>query len=609
MILCTHQVKNMIPLKKNFTYLILNKFGQVNSEPAPEVSCPESGAYFLDTRLLNRYEWNFAGFDLLKSECEGSHKITQYFSKFSHHKQTLLIVRCLTVRENGFVDELMIRNDDIESHEFTPALHLNSDFLDMFEVRGHFADEQSRECKKHLSDKEYQAVYNDSQGVKSSVQLAFDGFAPDSVLPVAPRNVKRISIEATFNSDLPIGRESLQVPTNWLDKEHNPYEIYRQAAQDLHDLLLATPQGVTIAAGIPWFVTPFGRDSIIASWLLLKSYPELASGTLRFLAANQGRKRDDFRDELPGKILHEQRYGELSRKGELPFLTYYGSADATPLFVVLLHDYCQEVNDYALMHELQEHWQAALTWLETYQNNDGLIVFKGNANGLTVQSWKDSHDSLSYSDGRLGEGALAVAEVQGYGYAAYLAAAQFYRHMGEAELAEHYKNKALQLQQTFEQMFWMPAHSNYAIAVDEQGKQLDVNSSDSGHLLWSGIVPETKTDTLVNRLFEADMWSGWGLRTLGSNEVRYNPLSYHNGSIWPHDTAIFAAGLKRHGKDHHFETVKQALMAVAESQEDKRLPELFSGYAKGSQPILPYIEACRPQAWAAAALIYIMNNP
>jgi glycogen debranching enzyme len=389
------------------------------------------------------------------------------------------------------------------------------------------------------------------------------------------------------------------------------WRVLRQAVLDIESLLLTTAEGRMIAAGIPNFVVPFGRDSLITAWLLLEADPGLARSVLAYLATKQGQKEDPFHDEEPGKILHEHRESELSRIGELPFRTYYGSADSTPLFLVVLGDYVAKTGDADFARALEPNWRAAVAWIGRYADKRGLINFRQRADGrgLTVQSWKDSADSMSYSDGRLGEGSLAVAEVQGYVYAAFHAAARLSELCGGPQ-AERDLWLALagELAARFDQLFWMERHGNYALALDEQGRQLDVNSSDSGHLLWSGIVPREKAERVIARLFADDLWSGYGVRTLSSREKRYNPLSYHNGSVWPHDTAIFAAGLRRYGDEAGFAKVREALVALANFSGDLRLPELVGGYPRGGDvPPLPYVESCRPQAWAAAALIYVLG--
>lgn len=598
----------MIPLKKNFSYLILDDLGQVR---ATHDEAPEAGGYMLDTRLLSQYQWHLPNFKLLHSKYTGSRKLVQYFSRFENHKQSLMVIRTLTLHEQGFVDELHLVNDDLTAHEFKADLSMDSDFVDIFEVRGHAPSFSRSNIRKDRTDHSYKASYQAQDGIESAVEIALSGFVLGETIRLQPRQSKLLMVNARFSCSYDLAATARFIPDNWLsrdDSRHQNDDVFRQAEMDLHDLLLHTKQGLVIAAGIPWFVTPFGRDSIITSWLLLRNYPELAEGTLRFLAANQGQKEDPYRDEQPGKILHEQRYSELSRIGKLPFHTYYGTADATPLFIMLLRDHALHTDSLDLVQDLQPHWQAALAWMETYQNEQGLIVFHSNERGLVVQSWKDSHDSLSYSNGELGKGDLAVAEVQGYAYAAYLSADYFYRSLGDHQKADYYQRKAEKLKATFNDLYWMPEHNNYAIALDAQGRQLDVNSSDSGHLLWTQIVSNDKVDRLVERLFQKDLWSGWGLRTMSTQEKRYNPISYHNGSVWPHDTALFAAGLKRYGKHNEFQKVREALVDVARNQKDLRLPELFAGYPRHLAPILPYQEACRPQAWAAAALVYVMSQ-
>ena len=600
----------MIPLKRNFSYLVLDDAGQIASSDNGLSVCPEAGAWFLDTRVLSHYAWDLSGFHCVHQETYGSRKLVQYLTRFEAHKQDLLLVRTFEISEFGFVDQLELVNDDSSDHEFFAHVRVASDFADIFEVRNPSIDNEVRDIAIRQDASHYQAMYVAPDGESISVFLDLEHFRFDETLSISSRSSKTLQVRARFESSIEVASLPDDIYDGWLQSGHieDDDRIYQQAALDLQDLLLATKDGLTIAAGIPWFVTPFGRDSIITSWFLLDVEPRLAAGTLRFLAANQGKKHDEFRDEQPGKILHEIRYSELSRIGKLPFHTYYGTADATSLFIILLHDYYRATNDDSLVTDMIPNLEAALNWMASQTDERGLIVFEGNEWGLTIQSWKDSHDSLSYSDGRLGEGALAVAEVQGYAYAAWSAAAEIFAIIGEQSRSRDYMEKAKEFRDSFDRHYWMPQHDNYAIALDAQGRQLDVNNSDSGHLLWSGIVKENRMEPLVNRLFMPDMWCERGLRTLSKNEVRYNPISYHNGSVWPHDTAMFAAGLKRYGLMKEFAVVREAMMEVARHQPDKRMPELFAGYASNERPVLPYLEACRPQAWSAAALVYLMHH-
>lgn len=593
----------MIPLKHNFAYCILDADGRI------EPGLRESGFYFLDTRVLSRYRWAFRDFDCLHREAGNGRQLTEYWSRSRDHRQELSVCRRLVLSEEGFVDTLEIANTDHRFHRFVVDLAMDSDFADMFEVRGQFADLDHRTLTCARGTHHFHGHYEATDGVQHDIDLVLSGADFHDELEIPPGKSVTLKLEARVSSSLHQGKQAVKVTEDWLGTVADPHSrtVYHQAADDLRCLLLATEEGLTVAAGMPWFVTPFGRDAIISAWFLLPRFPQLAEGVLRFLGAHQGRADDAYRDEQPGKILHEQRYGELSRTGRLPFHTYYGAADSTPLYLLLLADTVARTENVALIRELRPHWEAGLHWMLQHRDERGLIVFRGNDRALTVQSWKDSNDSLSYADGRLGTGALAVAEVQGYAYAAYRAAETFYQQLGETDQAQRFRAEAEQIQQRLHDWFWMEEHDNFAIALDEEGHQLDVNSSDSGHLLWTGAVCPDHARRLVPRMMQEDMWSGWGLRTLSTEARMYNPLSYHNGSVWPHDTALFAAGLKRYGYEQEFREVTRALIDLARSQPDRRLPELVGGYARYTHPPLPYLDACRPQAWSAAALIYLLT--
>jgi glycogen debranching enzyme len=276
--------------------------------------------------------------------------------------------------------------------------------------------------------------------------------------------------------------------------------------------------------------------------------------------------------------------------------------------VALLFETWRATKDEALVLELKPHWEAALGWMKRDgdPDGDGFLEFAGiKGKGLSVQSWKDSHDSLSHKDGRLAQGAIAVSEVQGYAYAAYLAAADFYRLSGDDAEAERWQQEADGLQARFHEAFWLEPLQTYALALDGDKRPLEVLSSDAGQLLWSGIVPKAVAPRLVKTLFSDALFSGWGIRTLGASEARYNPVSYHNGSVWPHDTALIAGGLARYGFHSEAATLREALFDLAASQHDLRAPELVAGYARSAAPPVPYPVACRPQAWSAAAILYL----
>lgn len=352
---------------------------------------------------------------------------------------------------------------------------------------------------------------------------------------------------------------------------------------------------------------PFRPRQLLTALMVLPWGKEVARGVLRYLAQRQGSTWDPWREEEPGKILHEVRLGELSRTGQVPFARYYGTVDATPLFLVLLGRYLDFTGDLALIQSLKAQWEAALDWMRRADlDGDGLLEFQPSGSGLTVQAWKDSHDSMSHADGSLAEPPLAVSEVQGYAYAAFLQGAKLYQALGEGAMAERWRSRAEELFALIQEKFWLSNLSTYALALDRNKEPLRVKASNAGHLLWAGAVAQELLTPLVRTLFSPELWSGWGLRTLGTREVRYNPLSYHNGSVWPHDTALFAGGLFRYGLKEEGQQVIAALRDLALSQPDHRLPELVAGFprAEGQAPV-PYPAACRPQAWGVGAALYL----
>lgn len=600
--------KTMHPLKANHCYAVLDTSGMAGANIL-EVA----GFFFHDTRHLNNYSWNMEGFDLIHSQDHPT-RLVQFWSRFANHEQQLLIRREISLRPDGFDDELSVQNSGRQVRHFTPELSFDADFVDVFELRGtkRTSPRNKVECRSQNGNTEF--VYLAQDGVKLNTSVKIGGSSLDAKLQIAPGKAVKITVAVRFASSMiASSQEPAKISWNSVNNSASEPEIgaLSQARLDIETLALSTESGTCIAAGIPNFVVMFGRDSLISAWFLLKETPELARGVLKFLAKHQGQKHDDFHDEQKGKILHEFREGELSRIKELPFAPYFGSVDATPLFLKVLADYVQISGDADLARELEPQWRAALAWIEGQKDKRGFLKYSGakDGKGLINKCWKDSDDSMSYSDGSLATGSLAIVEVQGYLCAAYEAGALLNELVG-AEKSESERLVALcnSTREAIDTYFWMDDKKTYALALDDEGKRLDVVSSNPGHLLWSGAVPNNKVDILIERMFGDDLWSGWGLRTLSSTENRYNPLSYHNGSIWPHDTAMFGAGLYRYGKLNSFQQVTGALIDLAHEQQDQRLPELVGGYQRNSDiPPLPYVESCRPQAWAAASLIYLLH--
>ena len=393
--------------------------------------------------------------------------------------------------------------------------------------------------------------------------------------------------------------------------------VLDRGLRDLRLLLLSLPTGPYMAAGIPWFAVPFGRDGIITALELLAVNPDIAVGTLRYLAARQGRRVDPSRDEEPGKIMHEMRSGELARAGVVPFGPYYGSVDATPLFLVLLGRAVAWLGDdgqgLALARELEGALRAALAWLDDYGDidGDGYVEFERKAGrGIANQGWKDSGDSLQFPDGAYPQAPIALVEVQGYVYEARLAAAGLLRRLGDEAAATDQERKAAALRARFDRDFWLADEGCYAQALDRDKRPVPAATSNAGHALWSGIAGEERATTLAQRLMAADLNAGWGLRTLSQAYPSYNPISYHNGSIWPHDTAIVAAGLKRYGHDAAAAALLEQVVAAAGGYTDERLPELYGGLPRHDHergPV-PYPVSCSPQAWAAGSAFLLLQS-
>ncbi|WP_328898591.1 aminotransferase [Streptomyces sp. NBC_00441] len=364
------------------------------------------------------------------------------------------------------------------------------------------------------------------------------------------------------------------------------------------------------AAGIPWFLTLFGRDSLFTSLFALPYRPELAEGTLRALAATQGTEYDTGRGEQPGRIVHEIRHGELAHFHQVPYGRYYGSVDATPLFLVLLDSYTEATGDRTLATRLEGHARAAVSWMfqDGGLESSGYLVYSPDPNGLVNQNWKDSEGAICFLDGSQAEGPIAVAEAQGYAYDALVRTARLARSVwGDAAYADRLDRAAAGLRDRFQRDFWMHGPAFPALALDGRGRQVDSLASDAGHLLWSGILDTAHAQRVGRRLLEPDFFSGWAIRTLASGQPAYHPLAYHRGTAWPHDNAVILLGLARYGLKE--ETRKAALgLLEASSHHGHRLPEVMAGYARSQHPRpVPYPHSCSPQAWAAATPLAVLT--
>jgi len=426
--------------------------------------------------------------------------------------------------------------------------------------------------------------------------------------------------EAARIPDVSIIGEAPQVEEIQFARVRTDHEVLNlvldRSLRDLQALLTPFPGGRLIAAGIPWFVAPFGRDSLITALQMMMFSPELARDTLRFLAQYQGKKDDDWTEEEPGKILHELRFGEMARLGESPHTPYYGTVDATPLFVVTFSELMAWFGSPHLFEEFLPAVEAAVGWIERYgdRDRDGFVDYgQRSRRGLVHQNWKDSHNSLQFPDQSPITAPIAPVEVQGYVYQAKLALADLLQRYGdEAQRmqAVRLRNEARQLQERFERRFWIESEGFYGQAIDGSGRLVPAISSNPGHCLFSGIVRPERAPLVVRRLLAPDLYSGWGIRTLSSAMPHYNPMSYHNGSVWPHDNSLIIAGMRRYGFDREVCQLVTDLLGVAAAFPYYRLPELFCGFGRDeSACMIPisYPVSCSPQAWAAGTMPFLLQ--
>ncbi len=565
-------------------------------------------------------------------------------------RDTFLIRRILSLVEDTVYETLAIRNFDQRSHTLRIEQWAGSQFDDLFEVRG-FPRAKRGEVlppEEHL-DRGFRTSVLRYAGLDGILRKTFHQqlFASDrlDLVPGMSGTASRIVIppkedvylRSVVSFDKPSegklrGRdflkmsvaESLEVIAS---NDHKGIFTgvrietdnaivnrgIRNAQTDIHMLLTAEEGGNLYPyAGIPWFSAPFGRDGIITAYQLLPWYPKLAQGVLDYAFRTLGTKIEDFTDEQPGKVFHEMRRGEMSNTREVPFIPYYGSVDSTPLALTLLHEYVSWTMD---LERLRAWWPTALRaleWIEKWGDGDGdgfLEYAKQSPTGLVNQGWKDSHDSIMHASGRLAQAPIRLCEVQGYSYRARMGMSELAKLLGHDELSKKLRSDALQLKSLFLEKFWDPTRKFIYLALDGDSEACEVLSSNMGHCLWSGIVGPEQAKDVVKHLMGEAMFSGYGIRTLADTERAYNPLSYHNGSVWPHDNSMIMEGLRRYGHTQELERLALSLIGVLESSDDFRLPELFCGFRKrGSEPPVPYEVACKPQAWAAGSVFLMLKS-
>jgi glycogen debranching enzyme len=628
-------------LKQGETFAIFDHFGDI-----VPFGLGEQGLYHEGTRHLSRIDLRLNGVrplllssavrednDLLVTDLTNPDIPLDGNGVFP--KDILHIFRSKLLWEAGCYERLRLTNHGLEPVTLTLALRFAADFVDIFEVRGTTRPRRGRLLDPRTDGGRLVLAYE-----------GLDGVARRTIIECSPAPRRIEGDEVVFTVSLPpqasdtifctvkCETSGRAVPVRSYDDAYGAVRaafvegrdrrpkietaneqfndwIGRSTA-DLQMMLTATPHGLYPYAGVPWFSAPFGRDGIITALELLWIDPEVARGVLAYLAATQATDVNAAQDAEPGKILHEARGGEMAALGEIPFGRYYGSVDSTPLFVVLAGAYYERTGDRAFIESIWPNIEAALQWMETYgdADGDGLVEYiRHTPDGLAQQGWKDSHDSVFHADGTMAEPPIALCEVQAYVYLAKLRAAELSALRGDVRRAAQLEAQAEELRARFETSFWSEELSAYVIALDGHKRPCRVRASNAGHCLFGRIASAERAAQVARTLTADDMFSGWGVRTLSTGEVRYNPMAYHNGSVWPHDNALIARGFANYG-------LTGAAMAVFRGQFDlslfvdqRRMPELVCGFRRrsGEGPTL-YPVACAPQSWAAAALFMLLQS-
>src|SRR5262245_31459990 len=547
---------------------------------------------------------------------------------------TLHIARTKVLRRSICYETSRFINYGLNPVDVYFSIEFSADFADLFEVRGMTRERRGVRSEGKFDVDQAWFTYEGLDGVSRQMRVHCDP-APRSLSPSGANFIQHLGPKEDKEFFLTYGCEvngsafsslsyrrayteaeaALNIPQSHdcqistSSEQFNAWLV--RSSSDLHMMFTATPFGFYPYAGVPWFSTPFGRDGIITALEYLWVNHEIARGVLGYLAALQAKQRDPSRDAEPGKILHETRKGEMAALREIPFDLYYGSIDATPLFVMLAVAYFDCTHDLNFIKSIWPHIDSALRWIDNYGDRDGdgfLEYERHSPMGLIHQGWKDSWDSVFHRNGTLAEGPIALCEVQGYAYAARLAGAAIASALGQTKKARMLLTRADVLKENFQKSFWCEELSTYALALDGNKQQCQVSASNAGHCLYAGIAEVEEASRIAAALMEGQFFSGWGVSTFAVSEARFNPMAYHNGSIWPHDNALIAAGLPRYGfKDH----AKRILSGLFEASlfVEYRLPELFCGfYRRDGEGPVPYPVACSPQSWAAASVFSLLQS-
>ncbi|PLR84473.1 amylo-alpha-1,6-glucosidase [Bacillus sp. V33-4] len=628
-------------IKENNLFLLTDEKGNI-----PENHTYGLGLYRNDTRFLSKLDIKINGQEpiLLSSDAKENYMATILLTNPHMEndgslvlwRESVEIERTRFINEGILYESIKVKNYFPKSVQFDLSVHMDVDFTDMFIVRGFQNGTMGKRTGQSIEGNSITYNYLGADKVSRRSLVSWDQDAAtveeggNVSFNISLHNAEEKTI--TFTIQPLIGAEepkknieiadamsrlkaSYEAWGQEITKVHTDYlplqKLVERGIDDVRVLLTDVGYGKFPVAGLPWYGVPFGRDSLIAALQMLAFNPEIAKGTLLTMASSQGKKVDPWRDEQPGKIMHEIRYGELAATNQIPFTPYYGTIDATPLFLILLSEYVKWTGDLELVKQLSHNVEAALNWIDHYGDRDGDLFVEyhqESSKGIANQGWKDSGDSVVHRNGEYADTPIALSEVQGYVYHAKIGIANIYENLGKPAEALALRNQAKQVKDRFDEAFWMEDAKFYAIALDANKKQVGTITSNPGHVLLSEMLEKDKAEAVINTLLSKKMFSGFGIRTMGEGESAYNPMSYHDGSIWPHDNSLILLGMSKLLRQDAANIVIEGLIHAGAHFEYDRLPELFCGYDASIGKAVKYPVACSPQAWAAGTpLVFIQS--